>query len=91
MVVEISQLTAEEVYRAAFGGTPYCQSEADVAIFAHHSLPRHTKRDGFRCYVAWDADTESILGFTYGYYGYTGRTGQWWHDIVADALLSEMV
>jgi ribosomal protein S18 acetylase RimI-like enzyme len=44
-------------------------------------LPRHTSRNGFRFFGAFDA--ERLLGFVYGY---RGEGGQWWHDRVASAL-----
>lgn len=45
----------------------------------------HTSRPGFRCTAAI-AGTE-LAGFGYGY---TSRTGQWWHDQVNGALDREV-
>jgi ribosomal protein S18 acetylase RimI-like enzyme len=45
-------------------------------------LPRHAGREGFRCIVATD-EAERLVGLAYGY---LGAPGQWWHDIVADAM-----
>ncbi len=45
-------------------------------------LPRHAGRQGFRAVV--DLETTGMLaGFAYGY---RGAPGQWWHDLVAEAL-----
>ncbi len=72
-----------EVYRAAFASPPYCEGEAEVRRFAEETLPRHVQRAGFRCCVAQDQANGLVVGFAYGY---TGQVGQWWHDIVAQAL-----
>jgi ribosomal protein S18 acetylase RimI-like enzyme len=97
MRIEIIQIPVREietvedqivdVYREAFASPPYCMQETDVYQFAG-TLPRHTSRKGFRCFVAREvvelkqADRQ-ILGFAYGY---IGETGQWWHDLVARGL-----
>jgi len=44
--------------------------------------PRHAEREGFRALIE-RADDGSLAGFAYGY---RGAAGQWWHDLVADAL-----
>jgi ribosomal protein S18 acetylase RimI-like enzyme len=44
-------------------------------------LPRHAERDGFRFRAAFAG--ERLVGFAYGY---LGAEGQWWHDIVAEAM-----
>lgn len=41
----------------------------------------HLGRPGFLAVGAFDGDT--LVGFGYGY---QGRPGQWWHDVVATAL-----
>jgi ribosomal protein S18 acetylase RimI-like enzyme len=69
-----------DVYSAAFSQPPYSEAEADAARFLD-SLVRHGEREGFRCVVARAA--EHIVGFAYGY---TSRAGQWWHDLIAQAL-----
>jgi ribosomal protein S18 acetylase RimI-like enzyme len=46
------------------------------------ALERHTARADFRCLVAFARDGLPV-GFTYGY---TGRAGQWWTDLVSAAL-----
>ena len=45
-------------------------------------VPRHLEREGFRFVAEWDADG-SLAGIAYGY---RGAAGQWWHDLVADAM-----
>lgn len=42
----------------------------------------HSRRAGFRA-VAALGDDDSLVGFGYGY---TGATGQWWHDEVCAGL-----
>jgi ribosomal protein S18 acetylase RimI-like enzyme len=51
----------------------------------HEILPRHAGRDGFRFVAARAADGR-MAGFAYGY---RGAAGQWWHDLVAEALGEE--
>jgi ribosomal protein S18 acetylase RimI-like enzyme len=48
-------------------------------------LPRHLAREGFRFVVAED-DEGRLAGLAYGY---LGGPGQWWHDLVATAMLEE--
>jgi ribosomal protein S18 acetylase RimI-like enzyme len=49
-------------------------------------LPRHAGRDGFRFLAARTPDGR-MAGFAYGY---RGAAGQWWHDLVAEALGEEL-
>jgi ribosomal protein S18 acetylase RimI-like enzyme len=49
-------------------------------------LPRHAERDGFR-FVAARAPGGRLAGFAYGY---RGGPGEWWHDLVAEALGEEL-
>jgi ribosomal protein S18 acetylase RimI-like enzyme len=65
-----------------FALPPHNETEDDVLRF-REQLARHTQRTGFRCVIARDSHTASIVGFAYGY---TGAPGQWWHDIVVAAL-----
>jgi ribosomal protein S18 acetylase RimI-like enzyme len=44
-------------------------------------LERHAANPGFRAITASTAD--GLVGFTYGFHG---APGQWWHDMVAEAL-----
>jgi GNAT superfamily N-acetyltransferase len=50
--------------------------------FVNRTLPRHTARDAFAFWGAFD-ESERLRGFAYGY---TGAAGQWWHDVVSAAL-----
>jgi ribosomal protein S18 acetylase RimI-like enzyme len=50
--------------------------------FGGDRVPRHSSRDGFRFFGAFDAQAR-LLGFVYGY---TGAPGQWWYDKVAAGL-----
>jgi ribosomal protein S18 acetylase RimI-like enzyme len=52
--------------------------------FGETRLPRHARRDDFRFVGAFVG--AELVGFVYGY---TGRTGQWWYDRVARALVRE--
>lgn len=70
------------IYRQAFEGAPYFKSEGEVTSF-RHSLGRHFKRPGFHLLIARDLNTSRTVGFTYGY---SGQAGQWWHDIVVEAM-----
>ena len=91
--IEIVDLRAEgfvaarreiaEVYRRAFAEHQYPDPEREVVRF-RNVLSRHADRSGFRCKVA--RGDHGVLGVAYGY---TGRRGQWWHDVVAAALPSE--
>jgi ribosomal protein S18 acetylase RimI-like enzyme len=43
---------------------------------------KHTENEGFACRAALAPD-DRLVGFGYGY---TTRSGQWWHDLVRRAL-----
>ena len=77
------QIRAEivDVYREAFGESPYFEGDAEVARFAEQALPRHEAHAGFRCVIA--REEGAVVGFAYGY---TGAPGQWWHDWVVAQL-----
>jgi ribosomal protein S18 acetylase RimI-like enzyme len=91
MSVEIVRLGPEDldgvagevvdVYREAFGASPYFAGEAEVARFGAETLPRHMGRRDFRMVVA--REEGAVVGFAYGY---TGEPGQWWHDWVLAQL-----
>jgi GNAT superfamily N-acetyltransferase len=69
------------VYKAAFLDV----HEADPVRAAHDRLTharRHTDRRDLRAVAALTADDE-LVGITYAM---PGRSGQWWHDVVAGAL-----
>lgn len=82
-----------EIYRAAFTGPPYHESEATVRQFAR-ALEVHVHRPGLKFLVALvggeaadeavtDRPPEDVAGFAYGY---TSRPGQWWYDTVSSRL-----
>jgi ribosomal protein S18 acetylase RimI-like enzyme len=48
-------------------------------------VPRHLERDDFRFVAAEDEDGR-LAGIAYGY---LGAAGQWWHDLVAQAMTAE--
>jgi ribosomal protein S18 acetylase RimI-like enzyme len=45
-------------------------------------VPRHLEREGFRFVAEYDEDGR-LAGIAYGY---RGAAGQWWHDLVAEAM-----
>ena len=71
-----------DIYRLAFGQAPYFKNDAEVRSFAA-IFPRHMERQGFHCVLAREEETGNILGFAYGY---TGTSGQWWHDLVVQRM-----
>lgn len=93
-MLALSQISAREalavkdqlidVYRAAFSPHPYNKTLSDIAGFSA-TFGRHTERQGFKCVVLRPEPdpAASVAGFAYGY---TSQRGQWWHDIVAEAL-----
>ncbi len=54
------------IYRAAFKAPPYCKGQDEVLEFAR-SLPQNLKRDDFRLVVAAENETDTLLGFCFGY------------------------
>jgi len=81
------------IYRSAFTGPPYHESEATVRQF-RRALEEHVHRPGLKFVVALAGDegagrefadrpAEAIVGFAYGH---TSRPGQWWYDAVTKRL-----
>lgn len=66
------------VYAAAFAAPPYAEADASALV---RRLPPHRERAGFAAAVA--RDDGRATGFAYGY---TGRPGQYWTDLVAAVL-----
>lgn len=54
---------------------------ADYATWRSDLYERHTGRDGFRLVAALDGD--DVVGFAWGY---VGQRGQFWSDLVSEAL-----
>lgn len=80
-----------DVYRSAFSPPPYNKTLPDIAGFSA-TFGRHVLREGFKCVVLSPAENPDpaagrVVGFAYGY---TSQQGQWWHDIVAEALGPEL-
>ena len=71
-----------EVWAAAHG---LSSASATRREFGTTRIPRHARHAGFR-FVGAFAPGGRLVGFVYGY---TGASGQWWHDKVAAALDSE--
>lgn len=59
---------------------------ADYATWRSDLFERHAGRDGYRLAVAVDGDR--VLGFAWGC---VGQRGQYWSDLVSDALPREVV
>ena len=68
-----------EVWSAAHG---LSSASATRREFGATRIPRHARREGFRFVGAFEPRGR-LVGFVYGY---TGASGQWWHDKVAAAL-----
>jgi ribosomal protein S18 acetylase RimI-like enzyme len=77
---EFSRLVgaAADVYGAAM------QRAGDLVAQRRDIMAGHVDRGGFVAAVATAGDT--LVGFGYGYHG---RAGEWWHDVVASALGGE--
>jgi len=68
---------AAAVYGAAM-------ARPSAVISSRRDLIRtHLDRAGFVATAALRSPTDSLAGFGYGY---SGATGQWWHDVVARGL-----
>jgi ribosomal protein S18 acetylase RimI-like enzyme len=70
---------AMRIYAVAMGYPSYAAGQRSV------SARRHTVNDGFACRAALTAQG-ALVGFGYGY---TTKPGQWWHDLVRNALRAE--
>lgn len=58
----------------------------DYATWRSELFERHAGRDGYRLAAAINDD--QVIGFAWGY---VGQRGQYWSDLVSDALPSEVV
>jgi ribosomal protein S18 acetylase RimI-like enzyme len=72
--------TAAHIYGAAMRRGP------EMVVQRCEIMQTHLARRGFLAVVALDEGGEPI-GFGYGY---RGRRGEWWHDIVAGAMGREL-
>ena len=66
---------AAEIYGAAMSRTP------DLVLQRRDIMAGHVDRQGFVAAAAMHGDR--LVGFGYGYHG---RPGEWWHDVVGSAL-----
>jgi ribosomal protein S18 acetylase RimI-like enzyme len=66
-------------YQVAFGDF------SDLEAWRHELFDRHAARDGYRLAVARTGNTAA--GFAWGY---IGQRGQYWTDLVCDALPSDV-
>ena len=71
---------AAQIYGAAM------QRGAEMVVQRYEIMHMHLSRRGFVAVIAVD-DSDELVGFGYGY---LGRRGEWWHDIVVNALGREL-
>jgi ribosomal protein S18 acetylase RimI-like enzyme len=70
---------AVDIYMAALGRPP------EVLASRRASTRDHLSETGFRAVLVWSG--ADLVGFGYGY---DDLPGQWWHDLVVDALTDEV-
>lgn len=70
---------AAQIYGEAMGRPP------ELVVQRREILQSHVSRAGLVAVVA--SDDDEMVGFGYGY---RGQQGEWWHDIVANALGRDM-
>jgi ribosomal protein S18 acetylase RimI-like enzyme len=73
-------------FSAAIGTAAHIYGEAmrrppELVVQRREIMAAHVVRPDFRAVFA--RDDGELVGFGYGY---RGRAGDWWHDVVADAL-----
>ncbi|MBV9098869.1 MAG: GNAT family N-acetyltransferase [Frankiaceae bacterium] len=68
-------VVAAQIYGEAMRRPP------ELVVQRREIIQSHLQRQGFRAVAARVGD--ELVGFAYGY---RGRAGEWWHDIVAKAL-----
>ena len=54
------------IYRRAFRAPPYSKGEFEVVDFAQ-SFRGHVEKEGFQMAVAFEDETDEMVGFAYGY------------------------
>lgn len=74
------------IYQEAFAAPPYNEGLGEALAFEGR-LPYHARWKGFRAVIARLAPGGEIIGFAYGY---SGKPGTWWYDIVSEALPSRL-
>jgi ribosomal protein S18 acetylase RimI-like enzyme len=74
------------IYLAAYGDPALPESRLDADNFVSSTLPRHSRRAGFRLVVA-TTDGE-VSGYAYGF---TGQHGQFWSDWLAGTAPADIV
>jgi GNAT superfamily N-acetyltransferase len=75
---------AAHIYGAAM------QRSVEMVVQRCEIMHTHLARRGFVAVVArYDADDAGAEPVAFGY-GYLGRRGEWWHDIVVEALGPEL-
>jgi ribosomal protein S18 acetylase RimI-like enzyme len=76
----------KHVYLAAYGDHALRESAADAQNFVESTIPRHSRRKGFRLVLATTDGTVSGYG-----YGFTGKRGQFWSDWLVGTAPKDIV
>ncbi|MEM7029063.1 MAG: GNAT family N-acetyltransferase [Chloroflexota bacterium] len=86
---KVAKLTDEfvSVYRDAFQAAPYHKTDAEIDDFVE-SLERHMDYQGFRFVCVTDQQTETIMGFAYGF---ANRPDHFFHVEVAKVAEPDFV
>src|SRR3954470_3888042 len=74
---------AAHIYGAAMQRSP------EMVVQRCEIMHTHLARRGFVAVVVLDDDADDAEPVAFGY-GYLGRRGEWWHDIVVNALGPEL-
>jgi GNAT superfamily N-acetyltransferase len=80
-VVDAKEFAGEILVTAQIYGEAM-QRPPELVVQRREIMASHVHRAGFVGVLARDAGGE-VIGFGYGYHG---RPGDWWHDVVARAL-----
>lgn len=72
---------AAQIYGAAMQRAP------ELVVQRREIMTSHVNRRDFVAVGAFDDATGDLVGFGYGY---RGRAGEWWHDVVAQAAGREL-
>jgi hypothetical protein len=75
------------IYRHAFRAPPYSKGEREIIDFAQ-SLGPHVENEGFQMVVAFEKETDEIVGFAYGY---ANTPDQLFHKEVTKVIHSDIV
>jgi GNAT superfamily N-acetyltransferase len=85
--IKVHQDRFVTIYRHAFHAPPYSKGEREVSDFAQ-SLGHHVENEGFQMVVAFEKETDEIVGFAYGY---AHTPEQLFHQEVAKVIRPDIV